>query len=75
MRFIFQNVWTEGTVFIHKAVTQKTFVNIEVREREREICAGEKLLLVKILFEEVSFQASFEGREGRAVKESARKRV
>ena len=26
----------------------------------------EKLLLIKILFEEVSFKASFEGREGRA---------
>ena len=30
MRFIFQNVWTEGTVFIHKAVTQKALVNTEV---------------------------------------------
>ncbi len=30
MRFFFQNVWTEGTVFIHKAVTQKAFVNTEV---------------------------------------------
>ena len=30
MKFTFQNVWTEGTVFIHKAVTQKAFVNTEV---------------------------------------------
>ena len=30
MRFIFQNVWTKGTVFIHKAVTQKAFINTEV---------------------------------------------
>ena len=45
------------------------------REREREICAAEKLLLVKILFEEVSFKANFEGREGRAVMESERKRI
>ena len=35
------------------------------REREFKIRAVEKLLLVKILFEEVSFKASFEGREGR----------
>ena len=28
--FFFQNVWIEGTVFNHKAVTQKTFVNTEV---------------------------------------------
>ena len=27
---LFQNVWTEGTVFIHKAVTQKAFDNTEV---------------------------------------------
>ena len=39
------------------------------------ICAAEKPLLVKILFEEVSFKASFEGREGRAVTESERKRI
>ena len=51
------------------------------RERERkggrefQICAAEKLLLVKILFEEVSFKAGFEGREGRAVTESERKRI
>ena len=30
MRFIFQNVWTEGTVFIHKTVSQKAFVNTQV---------------------------------------------
>ena len=30
MRFIFQNVWIEGEVFIHKAVTQKAFVHAEV---------------------------------------------
>ena len=33
------------------------------------------LLLVKILFEEVSLKASFEGREGRAVTESEKKRI
>ena len=33
------------------------------------------LLLVKILFEEVSFKASFEGRAGKAVSESERKRI
>ena len=32
-------------------------------------------LLVKTLFEEVSFMASFEGREGRAVTDSERKRI
>ena len=42
-------------------------------EREFQICAAEKLLLVKILFEEVSFKASFEGKEGRAVTDSERK--
>ena len=42
------------------------------REREFQICAAEKLLLVKILFEEVCFKASFEGRERRAVTESER---
>ena len=36
---------------------------------------AEKLLLVKILFEVVSFEASFEGREGRAVTKSERKRI
>ena len=51
-----------------------------VRERERQfqICAAVKLLLlllVKILFEEVSFKDSFKGREGRAVMESERKRI
>ena len=40
-------------------------------EREFQICAAEKPLLVKILFEE----ASFEGGEGRAVTESERKRI
>ena len=44
------------------------------REREREICVAEKPLLVKILFEEVSFKARFEGGEGKAVKENERKR-
>ena len=46
-----------------------------VREMEREICAPEKVLLVNILSEEVSFKGSFEGREGRAVTESERKRI
>ena len=41
--------------------------------REFKICAAEKLLLVKILFEAVIVQASFEGKEGRAVTE--RKRI
>ena len=45
------------------------------REREFKICAAEKMLLVKILFEEESFKASFEGREGRAVTESEKKRI
>ena len=31
--------------------------------------------MVKILFEEVSFKASFEGRKGRAVTESERKSI
>ena len=44
-------------------------------QREREICAAGKLLQVKIRFEEVSFKASFEGREGRVVTESERKRI
>ena len=45
------------------------------REREFQICSAEKLLQVKILFEKVSFKASFEGREGRVVTESKRKRI
>ena len=45
------------------------------REREFKICAAEKLLLVKILFAEASFKASFECREGRAVTDSERKTV
>ena len=40
---------------------------IKLKEREFQICAAEKPLLVKILFEEVHFKASFEGGEGRAV--------
>ena len=44
-------------------------------ERELKICAAENLLLVKILFEEVRFKASFEGREGRAEAESEVKRI
>ena len=35
------------------------------QKKECKICAIKKLLLVKIMFEEVSFTASFEGREGR----------
>ena len=45
------------------------------REREREICAAEKLLLVKILLDEVSFKASLESTERRAVTEIERKRI
>ena len=40
--------------------------------REFKICAAVKLLLVKILFEEVIFKVSFEGREERAVSERKR---
>ena len=40
-----------------------------------KICAEEELLLVKILFEEVSLKARFEGRDKRAVRESERKRI
>ena len=39
------------------------------------MCAAEKLLPVKILFEEVSSKASFERREERSVTESERKRI
>jgi len=42
---------------------------------EFKICVAEKLLLVQILFEEVSFKASFEGREGRAVMERKRREI
>ena len=45
------------------------------REREFQIWAAVKVLLVKILFEEVSFKACFEGKEGRGVMESKRKRI
>ena len=46
------------------------------RESEFKICtAAEKLLLFKILFEEVNFKASFEDREGRTATESKRKRI
>ena len=48
---------------------------VKEREREIQICAAEKPLLVKILFEEVSFKARFEGGEGSAVMESERKRI
>ena len=40
-----------------------------------KICTAEKLLLMKILFEEVRFKASFEGVEVRAVSESERERI
>ena len=41
-----------------------------------KICAAEKLLQVKTLFEEVRFKASLEGGQGiRAVTESERKRI
>ena len=40
-----------------------------------KICAEEELLQVKILFEEVSLKARFEGRDKRAVRESERKRI
>ena len=45
------------------------------REREFQIWAAVKVLLVKILFEEVSFKASFKGREEKAVVKSKRKRI
>ena len=44
-------------------------------ERELKICAADKLLLVKILFEETRFKASSEGREGKTVTESERKKI
>ena len=44
--------------------------------REIKICATDKLYLVKILFEDVQvLRAVFEGREGRTVTESERKRI
>ena len=43
--------------------------------RESKICAVEKLLLVKVLFEEVNFKTSFEVSEGRAVMESESERI
>ena len=50
---------------------------IKEQEREFQICAAEKPLLVKILFEfeEVNFKASFEGGVGMAVMESERMRI
>ena len=45
------------------------------REREFQICAAEKPLLVKLQFEEAGFKASFEGGDGRVVTESERKRI
>ena len=45
------------------------------REREFKICSAEKLLLVKILFEEIRFKASFKRRKRRTVTESDRKRI
>ena len=44
-------------------------------ERNFKICAAETLLLVKVLFEEVRFKASFDGREERAVTEREMKRI
>ena len=43
-------------------------------ERERDLCTR-KVITGQILFKMVSFKASFEGREGRAVTESERKRI
>ena len=57
-----------------KKIVSRRAVTDGERKREFKICAAEKLLLVKILFEEVRFKASFEGREGRAVTESERQR-
>ena len=48
---------------VHKKQTKLSFLS------------HKKLLLVKILFEEVRFTATFEGREKMAVTESERKRV
>ena len=48
------------------------------RKREFKICAAEKLLLVKILFEEVSFKASCDhsdGKEGRLFPHVTNKRL
>ena len=44
-------------------------------KREFKIWAAEELLQVKILFEEISLKVTFEGREGRAVTESERKKI
>ena len=44
-------------------------------ESTQDLYNREAILLVKILREEVSFKASFEGRKGRAVTESERKRI
>ena len=53
----------------------RAVIKEQERERELQICAAEKPLLVKIQFEEVSLKANFEGGEGRAVTESERKRI
>ena len=45
------------------------------RERIGDLRRREAILLVKMMLEEVCFKASFEGREGRAVAESERKRI
>ena len=45
------------------------------RERIGDLRRREAILLVKMMLEEVRFKASFEGREGRAVAESERKRI
>ena len=44
-------------------------------ESTQDLYNREAILLVKILREEVSFKASFEGRKGWAVTESERKRI
>ena len=48
---------------------------METERKNFKICAAEALLLVKVLFEEVRFGDSFEGREGRAVTEREMKRI
>ena len=46
-----------------------------VKDIEFKICAAENQLLVKILSEEVCFQAGFEGRGGKAVTKNEGKRT
>ena len=46
--------------------------DVIANEREFKICAAENLLLVKLLFEEVSFTDSFKRRDGERKEENSR---